>query len=494
VRILSAILLFIFVSSATAQAPPVVTVGSKAFPESMIVGEMIAHLVRSTGISVRHDRTRGLGGTQVLWKALLKGDIDVYPEYTGSISEEILAGQNIHGESAMRNALASHGILMSRSLGFNDNYAIGIKEDLAERLGIRRISDLAQHPELRLGFSNEFMKRADGWPGLQRTYDLPQRDVRGVQHELAYRALNNGAIQATELYTTDAQIQAYHLRVLEDDRHYFPGYRAVLLYRAELTQRAPAAVTAFLKLQGAISEAQMAQMNARASNGVSTSQVAADFVNDRFGLHAVAHDPTLWELTWQHLFLVAVSLGAAVIVSVPLGVLAVSWPRLGQVILAISGIVQTIPSLALLVLLIPLVGLGAVPAIIALFLYSLLPIIRNTYTGLHDIPPQIREAAAALGLPRAARLRLIELPMVSRSILAGIKTSAIINVGTATLGGFIGAGGYGQPIFTGIPLNNMGMVLEGAIPAALLALLVQGLFELAERFLVPRGLRLKAAG
>lgn len=491
-RVLCAIV--VALTAATARAQPTVTVGSKAFPESMILGEMVAHLVRATGATVRHERTRGLGGTQVLWKALLNGDIDVYPEYTGSISEEILAGQNVRGEAALRDALARQGVVMSRSLGFSDNYAIGMKADLADRLGIRRISDLAQHADLVLGFSNEFMKRGDGWPGLQKTYGLPQQDVRAMQHDLAYRALNSGAIQATELYTTDAQIKAYGLRVLEDDQHYFLTYRAVLLYRAELPIRAPHAVEEFLKLEGAISQGAMVDMNGRAQlQGVSTSQVAADFVNDHFHLHAVARDPTLWDLTYQHLFLVVISLAAAVIVAVPLGVLAVYWPRLGHLVLAGSGIVQTIPSLALLVLLIPLVGLGPAPAIIALFLYSLLPIVRNTYAGLQDIPMHIREAAAALGLPTGARLRLIELPMASRSILAGIKTSAIINVGTATLGGFIGAGGYGWAIFQGIPLNDTGLILEGAIPAALLALVVQGLFELAERLVVPRGLRLKSA-
>ena len=155
------------------------------------------------------------------------------------------------------------------------------------------------------------------------------------------------------------------------------------------------------------------------------------------------------------------------------------------------GIIQTLPSLALLVFMIPLLGLGSPPAVAALFLYSLLPIVRNTYTGLHDIPNSVRESADALGLTAAARLRLVELPMSARAILAGIKTSAVINVGTATIGAIIGAGGYGQPILTGLELRNTSLILQGAVPAALLALLVQGLFELAERWLVPKGLRLK---
>ena len=155
-----------------------------------------------------------------------------------------------------------------------------------------------------------------------------------------------------------------------------------------------------------------------------------------------------------------------------------------------TGVIQTIPSLALIVFMIPLLGIGNVPAIVALFLYSLLPIVRNTHTGLKDIPTPVRESAEALGLPRGARLRLVELPMAARSILSGIKTSAVINVGTATLGALIGAGGYGQPILTGIRLNNLELILEGAVPAALLALGVQGAFDLLELILVPKGLRM----
>jgi osmoprotectant transport system permease protein len=129
-------------------------------------------------------------------------------------------------------------------------------------------------------------------------------------------------------------------------------------------------------------------------------------------------------------------------------------------------------------------------SIVALFLYSLLPIVRSTHAGLVGIAPELRDSAKALGLSAAARLGLVELPLASPSILAGIKTSAIINVGTATLGALIGAGGYGQPILTGIRLDDMRLILEGAVPAALMALAAQAVFELAERFLIPAGLRL----
>ena len=137
-------------------------------------------------------------------------------------------------------------------------------------------------------------------------------------------------------------------------------------------------------------------------------------------------------------------------------------------------------------------GIGATPAIVALFLYSLLPIVRNTHAGLAGIPAPLRESAAALGLPLSRPLRLVELPLAAGSILAGIKTAAVINIGTATLGALIGAGGYGEPILTGIRLDNFSLILEGAVPAALLALLVQAGFELVERRLLRPAPRLRA--
>ncbi|MBI2815432.1 MAG: ABC transporter permease subunit [Acidobacteria bacterium] len=478
-------------------AGPSLTIGSKAFTESVILGDMVAILAKNAGAEVRERRE--LGGTQVLWNALQRGEIDLYPEYTGTITQEILPQLSASGknnEEAIRSALEERGVRMSRSLGFNDTYAIGMKEEVAMQLSIETISDLRRHPELNFGFSNEFMDRGDGWPGLRARYALPQRNARGMDHELAYRALESGAIHATDLYSTDAEIQYRKLRVLRDDLGYFPQYDAVLLYRDDASKRAPDAIRAILQLEGRISEQAMIEMNARAKlDKVPEERIASEFLAGSLGLHNDTRDASTVEMilqrTKEHLLLVAVSLTAAIVVSIPLGIFANKFRRAGQVILALTGVIQTIPSLALLVFMIPLLGIGGPPAIVALFLYSLLPIVRNTYTGLRDIAPSVRESAAALGLPEGPRLRLIELPIASRSILAGIKTSAVINVGTATLGALIGAGGYGQPILTGIRLDDTGLILQGAVPAAILALLVQGAFELAERSFTPRGLRLR---
>jgi osmoprotectant transport system permease protein len=243
----------------------------------------------------------------------------------------------------------------------------------------------------------------------------------------------------------------------------------------------------------------MQQMNLRVERDrLQETIVAADFLAEYLHVHVEAQPETLlqrlWRMTRQHLLLVVVSLVLAILTAVPLGIAAARHPLLEQTILAVVGMVQTFPALALLsVLIVLLQRIGTVPAIVALYVYSLLPIVRNTSTGLTDIPLSIRESAAALGLSAWARLGLIELPMASRSILAGIKTAAVINVGFATLGGLIGAGGYGQAIMSGLDKNDYRLILEGAIPAVVMAMIVQGLFELAERWLVPRGLRLKPA-
>jgi osmoprotectant transport system permease protein len=470
-----------------------VVVGSKKFTEGVLLGNLAQQLCAAAGLDAAHERE--LGGTRILWNALLAGEIDLYPEYTGTIREEILAGQKIAaGDRALAAALAGHGVRMSRPLGFNDTYAIGMREESAERLGIRTLSDLARHPEVVLGLSHEFLDREDGWPALRDRYRMRPASVRGLDHDVAYRALESDAIQATDIYSTDAEIRHYRLRVLVDDLHHFPAYHAVFLHRADLPA---AAVQALARLEGRIDDQEMIAMNARAVlDKVGEAQVAADFLARELGLRAggeveAGRVERILDRTWEHLWLVAVSLLAALIVGIPLGIVCGKRAHIGKAVLGAVGVVQTIPSLALLVLFIPLLGIGALPAMAAMFLYSLLPIVRNTATGLRDISPGLLESAEALGLPASARLRLVELPMASRAILAGIKTSAVLNVGTATIGALIGAGGYGQPILTGIRLDDTALILEGALPAAALALILEGLFGLVERVVVPRGLRLE---
>ena len=501
------IFMWILVQPVIAQEAPQIRVGSKSFTESVVLGELISHLARHSGAKVEHRSE--LGGTQILWQALIKGDIDVYVDYTGTIREELLAevmqaGTEIRSEFDMREALAKMHVTMSDRIGFNNTYALGMRDDLAEKLSIKTISDLREHPELELGLSDEFMERKDGWHQLASKYRLPHKKIRTMDHNLAYRGLEHEAIQVTDIYTTDAEIDYYHLRALEDDQGFFPTYYAAILMRDDLAARAPKAVQSILRLENAVTSAEMSSMTAhvRLDRHLETN-AAAEFLNSKFqlGIDLQGIDrqarwgrffSRLLKTTTEHLFLVVMSLGLAIAVAVPLGIFASRSESVAQAVLAIVGVIQTLPSMALLVFMIPIFGLGAIPAIAALFFYSLLPIVRNTYSGLTQIPAATLESAEVLGLGARAKLRLVELPLALPSILSGIKTAAVINVGTATIGALIGAGGYGAPILTGIRLSSIPLILQGAVPAAVLALLVQFGFSLLETRLVSPGLRTKA--
>lgn len=468
-----------------------VVVGSKKFTESYVLGEIAKKILHDSGVRVEH--RQGLGGTVIVWQALLHGDIAMYPEYTGTISEEILKVKGGMTAEAMRESLKKQGIGMTDDLGFNDGYSLVMRGDVADKLGIKKISDLKSHPDLRAGPTPEFLGRQDGWKPLLSKYGLGFKEVRGIEHGLGYTALTSGQIDLKECYTTDAKIGEYRLKVLEDDLHYFPQYKAVFLYRLDTPTQA---VEAVRKLQGTIDENQMIALNGQAEKSKDYTQAALTYFKEKPAVQQSQNTRLIAELprlTYQHLFLVLTSLIAAIIVSIPLGIVASRPGWLSQLILGTAGVIQTIPSLALLALMIPIFGIGALPAIVALFLYSLLPIIQNTAVGLRDIPQPLRESAAALGLEPFAQLLDIYLPLASGAILAGIRTSAVINVGTATLAGLIGGGGYGEPIQSGLQLNDNATILQGAIPAAILALLVQFGFTLMDRTLIPKGLRLPAA-
>jgi osmoprotectant transport system permease protein len=476
-----------------AEAKAAFAIGSKKFTESYVLAEIAKKVAERARVEASH--REGMGGTVILWQALLHGDITAYPEYTGTISEEILKSSGAMTPDAMRAALAPYGIGMTGDLGFNNSYALAMLGSRASALGIKTISDLKAHPGLKAGPTPEFMGRKDGWDPLIRRYGLSFASVRAIEHGLGYAALASGLIDVKDCYTTDAKIAELHLTTLKDDLNFFPQYRAVFLYRLDAP---PAAIAALRSLENQISEAWMSALNAAAEKAKSYEAGAAAFF--AVGSGAAGDQPErrsllsrLTRLTLQHITLVAISLIAAIAVSIPLGIAASRPGIASEVILGGAGVIQTIPSLALLALMIPVFGIGETPSIVALFLYSLLPIIRGTATGLATIPPNLREAAIALGLRPATRMWTIDLPLAMPSLMSGIKTSAVINVGTATLAGLIGGGGYGEPIQSGLQLNDNGTILLGAIPAAVLALVVQAGFAGLDRLLIPKGLRLRSA-
>jgi osmoprotectant transport system permease protein len=476
-----------------------VVIGSKKFTESYVLGEIAKRALNESGIATEH--RQGMGGTIILWQALRGAQIDLYPEYTGTIAEEILKNRQLTSREQLREALAKFGVGMTEPLGFNNTYALVMRRDRVAKLGLRTISDLRAHPELRFGLTHEFLDRQDGWRPLAQRYQLNPQNVLGIDHALGYAALKAGSVDAKDAYSTDAKIAEYDLATLEDDAAFFPRYDAVFLYRSSLPG---STIDALRKLEGSIDEAKMIRLNAEAERTKDYGRAANLYFNvgaaleprssghsgsSQFG-ESFAHKLGRW--TMRHLELAGFSLLLSVIVGIPLGIRASRGGAIGHVIIGFAGVVQTIPSLALLALLVPLpfFGISARTAIAALFLYGLLPIVRNTATGLQDIAQPIRDSATALGLSPGARLRKIYLPIASRSILAGIKTSAVINVGTATLAALIGAGGLGEPILSGLNLNDHATILQGAIPAALLALLVQWGFDLLDRVVIPKGLRL----
>ena len=484
------LLFFFFVFSAEAES---LKIGSKKFTESVTLGEIIRLSAMSNGTEAEH--IRELGGSQLLWSALLNSDIDLYVEYTGTLLEEILKEKkDLNG---MREALAQKGIGMSAPLGFNNTYAVGMLESRAAKLGIKTISDLNRNSKLKLGWGNEFMERKDGWPGLRRIYNLKHRNVQGLDHDVGYRALAQGQIDVIDLYSTDAEIPYYKIRTLEDNRKFFPDYQAVILYRLDKEETVRPVMTL---LEGSISDELMSQMNkaVKIDNRGSTL-VASEYLTSHHAMNISVKKITLKDRllkrSVEHFKLVGLSLLMAILVAIPLGIVAVKFPLPGKIILTFVSTVQTIPALALLVMLIKplsmmgLSGIGDTPALIALFLYSLLPIVRNTHSGLMQIPKELQETSRVLGLSAKTRLLKVELPLALPLILAGIKTSLVLNIGFATLGALIGAGGYGQSILTGIRLDNYNLILEGAIPAALLALIAQKGFDYVERVIVSPGLR-----
>jgi osmoprotectant transport system substrate-binding protein/osmoprotectant transport system permease protein len=469
---------------------PTIRVGSKSFTESYILAEIIAQLIDDTG-EARAERRLGLGGTGIVYGALVSGDIDIYPEYTGTIAHTILKDPSVTSVEAIRERLKARGLTPSAPLGFDNTYALAMRRDVAARLGVRTISDLRQHSGLAAAFDPGFLEREDGWPGLRRHYGLRLADVRIMEHALTHPALASGRVDVIDVFSTDGQLARLDLTLLADDRRFFPDYTAILLARRSIAERFPRTWAGLeRRLAGRIDNATMARLNALADlERRSFADAAAVFLGRAGPSPTRGPGRELAKLTGEHLALVVVSLTVAVVLGLPLGILAARRRRLAQVELMGVGVVQTIPALALLAFMIPLFGIGNVPALVALCLYALLPIVRNTVAGITSLDPRLVEMTTVLGVTGWRRLAWIELPMASVTIMAGIKTSAVLTVGTATLAAFIGGGGYGTLIVTGLALNDVETILAGAVPSALMALAIHGAFEALDRLVVPYALR-----
>jgi osmoprotectant transport system permease protein len=479
------------VLSCAALAADGIVVGGKIFTEGYILGEVAAQTIERVS-KVPVTRKLGMGSTGILFEALKSGAIDVYADYSGTLAEAILKRPDLRSLDDIREALSGMGLTISGSLGFNDTYALAVKEEFAEQHGLHTIGDLIPiESTVRAAFSYEFMDRKDGYSGLVDSYHLnfDPKNVSRMEHTLSFEAIDKNAVDLIDVYSTDAKIKKLNLRVLRDDHNYFPVYQAVWVARQSFVDAYPREWAALRGLEGKISEEAMRDMNAQADiQKISFDKIAAQFLgaadpDSKGWLHEVARR------TREHLWLVGVSLLFSVLVGIPLGVMAVRFHAAGQAILLSSALIQTVPSLALLCFLIPVFGVGTKPALAALCLYSLLPVVLNTFTGIRAVNPSHVENAHAFGMNRRQVLFRVVLPLASPTLLAGIKTATIVSIGTATLAALVGAGGYGAPIVSGLALNDVPTILTGAIPAALMALVAHGVFELLGIMLIPAGLR-----
>jgi osmoprotectant transport system permease protein len=515
VAILPAMLLMVLgvppMQAQRAQSRPIV-VASKPFGESYLLAEMFAQLLEARGFVA--DRRLGLGATEIAFSALRSNRIDVYPEYTGTGLLAILGErpspdpQQVYRQVA-REFRARYGTRWLPPLGFQNTYAVAVRRETARRHQLRTLSDLARvSATMRAGLTPDFIGRPDGLPGLAKAYGIRFRSVRALLAAVKYQALAAGEVDVIDGYSTDGFIVRYDLVVLEDDRGFFPPYEAAALISPAFAREVPAGVAALTELSGLLTEGDLRRLNRRIEvDNEPIPDVAADALRS-LGLTHVGgarvrpvkdtsaggvleylwqQRNTIGSLTLRHLLLVGVSLAGALALALPLGLALERSRTLAESVIRSVGLLQTLPSIALLAFMIPLLGIGVVPALVALFLYSLYPILRNTYTGVRDAAPDAVGAAWALGMTPRQVLRHVRLPLAAPVIMAGIRTAAVINVGTATLAAFIGAGGLGDPIAAGLALSDTRMILSGALPAALLALLVDGVLGICERMVAPRG-------
>jgi osmoprotectant transport system permease protein len=502
----------------TAKAISPVVVASKPFGESFILAEVFAQLLERRGFTV--DRRPGLGATEVAFSALRTGAVDVYPEYTGTGLLAVLKEPPQNDPAAVFARVAAefprkYGVRWLPPLGFENTYAIAVRRQTAEQYSLETLTDLSRVAQLlTAGLTADFIERKDGLPGLKSAYGISFRSVRPLGQAVKYQALTSGAVDIIDGYSTDGFIAKYDLVVLRDDKRFFPPYEAAALVSGRLYRNNPRAIAALVELSDRLDVKTMRKLNARLEVDREPVDVIARSALQELGLiggaaavlpssagaASISFSSYMWSqrqillaAVLRHLMLVTVALIAGMLVAIPLGLWLDAAGRAAEPFIRAIGLLQTIPSIALLAFMIPLIGIGVWPALVALWLYTLYPIVRSTYSGVRDADPTAVYAARALGMTPSQILRQVRLPLAAPTVLAGIRTAAVIAVGTATLAAFIGAGGLGEPIATGLALADTRLILSGALPAAALALVVDALLAIVERATTPAPLRHAAA-
>jgi osmoprotectant transport system permease protein len=459
---------------------PTIRVGTLRDVEGRVLGELFSQVIERAG-EARVDRRFALGGTGIVLAALNAGNVDVVPAYSGTLAETVLRRKGLSDFETIRDGMRAMGYDVGPPLGFNNTYGIGFRRSVAAAQGLSRVSDLQGSP-WRGAVTPEFADAPSGLAAMTAAYGLSLGPVRVMEHALSYVALSSGDVDFVDVYTTDAAIAAQDLVVLEDDKAVFVRYEGLALGRPGFAARYPASWAALETLGGRLSDRTMADLNRQFEiERREPEAIAAAFLGSSAPAALADSGWRRWtRLTLEHTFLVAISLAAALLIGLPLGVWAAYRPALAKSMLSVAGVVQTIPGVALLCFFIPLLGIGWKPAVYALALYALLPVVQGAITGLQQVDQRLREVASVLGMGAWEQRRRVELPIAAPAIVAGIRVAAVTNVGTAALAALVGAGGYGTLIVTGLAINDWRVVLEGALPSAALAMLLHAVFTALE--------------
>ena len=490
-----------------------IIISSKAFTENIVLSEMLALLLEEK-YNFKVVRKFNMGGTKLIFDSLINGYVDVYPEYTGTGYAMILkqSGEKDPKKTykiIKKEFLKRFDLIWSLPLGFENNYALLVKEKDIRFKKINLISQLQnQAHSLRLAMDYEFAERKDGFESFSKNYKFSwsKNNLFAMNQGLMHSALNNKKVDMIMAYSTDARIKAFNLKTLKDDKKFFPAYEAAYLTRVDVLKHFPKLKKAFYDLEGHISEKEMIFLNYQVDQlKYEVPMVVKNFLIQKKLLTGKVQDlkkqnlmayyfskkDYLLKIFIEHLILTFVSLFFALLVAIPIGIWATRNRQVEKIVFTLVNALQTIPSLALLGFLIPFLGIGFVPAVATLFVYSLLPLIRNTFEGIKNVDRNFVEASAGMGLSLWQILRFIQIPLALPMIMAGVRTSTVIVVGTATLAAFIGAGGLGDPIFRGIATLDSRLIFLGAVPACLLAIFLDKSLGFLETLVISKGLKLE---
>jgi len=455
-----------------------ITIGAKKFTEANVMAYVLAHTLKSIDSSLDIKVLENLGGTGIVTTATENQEIDLYVDYTGTLKETFkTTDETLPGE------LLKHNLKFGFELGFNNSYGMAVKHHST----LSKMSDIKNHH--RLGISHEFLKRKDGFSGLASHYGFNIKPLV-IEYSLLQHSLKSDKLDIIEIFTTDAKIIKYNLKVLKDDQHFYKRYDALVVFNKTFYEQNKQLVSDLSsKLFLKISDKQIQKLNHLVDiEGLNYEESARSFTKSNTHIKS-SYESTIWPHFYEHLEYLFLTIIICIFIGVPLGVTTAKSQLFERVILSLISITQTIPSLALLVFLIPLFGLGKTTTLIALCLYGLLPIVKSTHMGIKKIPKELSEYSKLIGMSFFQRIFKIEIPLALIDIVSGVKLTAIYTIGVTVIAAFVGAGGLGTLIVTGLSLNNTDIILQGALPSAGLAIIVEIIFQkVIPYFMKDRGL------